>query len=81
MVHLTGTQLRKIRFRDMLTHEKHFIKLMPLFENFTTLEIVTYNPDYELDIDFVALCPNLSKLKLLEMLLIKCCKPWSSLEY
>lgn len=82
MVQLMGTQVRKIRFRDMLTYEKHFIKLAPLFQNLTTLEIVTYNSDYELDIDFVALCPNLRKLKLLEnMVLIKCSKPWPSLEY
>lgn len=82
MVQLTGTQVQKFRFRDMLTYEKHFIQLAPLFHNLTTLEIVTYNSDYELDIDFVAMCPNLRKFKLLEnMVLIKCCKPWPSLEY
>lgn len=75
-----GKNIRRIRFRDTLLTEDHVSSIKEVFKYLEILEITVYNPDFDLDLDFEALCPNIRKLKLLEnMQLIRCCKPWPKL--
>lgn len=77
-----GKNIRSVRFRNTSLTETNISPIKDILRHLEKLEIIVYNPDYDLDIDFVALCANLKKLKLLEnMQLIRCCKPWPSLEH
>lgn len=77
-----GKNVRCVRFRHALLNETHFSTIKGILQRLDILEMVVYNPDYELDLDFATLCPDLRRLKLLEnMVLVKCCKPWPSLTY
>lgn len=77
-----GKNIRCIRFRDTLLTNDHISSMKAVFIYLETLEITVYNPDFDLDLDFEELCPNLRRLKLLEnMQFIRCCKPWPKLEH
>lgn len=80
---LVGQNIRLVRFHNTLLEESHIPAVRPILERLETLEIVVYNPDFDLDLDFTALCPNLRRLKLLEnMQLIHVSSiPWPTLEY
>lgn len=78
----TGKNIRCLRFRNTLLDYEHIPSIENILRHLETLEIIVYNPDFDLDLDFSALCPNLRKLKLLEnMQLIRCCKQWPNLEH
>lgn len=77
-----GKNIRCVRFRDTLITDEHIPAIKNMLKNLETLEIIVYNPDFDLDLDYQSLCPNLRKLKLLEnMQFIRCCKSWPSLEH
>lgn len=80
---LVGENIRCVRFHQTLLDESHIPALKPVLQRLDTLEIVVYNPDYDLDLDFTALCPRLRRFKLLEnMQLIHVSeKSWPSLDY
>lgn len=80
---LVGENILCVRFHQTLLDESHIPALKPILKQLDTLEIVVYNPDFDLDLDFIALCPRLRRFKLLEnMQLIRVGeKPWPSLEY
>lgn len=80
---LVGPNVRCVRFHDTLLDESHIQAIRPLLKRLETLEMIVYNPDFDLDLDFCALCPNLRRLKLLEnMQLIHVAdQPWPTLEY
>lgn len=80
---LIGKNIRCIRFHCTLLEESHMPAIQPILKHLDTLEVITYNPDFDLDLDFTVLCPNLRRLKLLEnmQLLQVCSKPWPTLEY
>lgn len=77
-----GKNIRCVCFRDACITEEHILAIRKILGHLETLEITVYNADFELDIDFEAVCPNLRKLKLLEnMQMVRCCKPWPKLEH
>lgn len=77
-----GINIRQVCFRDTLLTDEHIPSIKKILIHLDTLEITVYNPDFDLDLDFGVLCPNLKKLKLLEnMQLIRCCKPLPKLEH
>lgn len=80
---LVGNNIRSIRFHHTLLESSHLPAIQPILKHLNTLEMVVYNPDFDLDLDFTVLCPNLRRLKLLEnMQLIQVSsKPWPTLEY
>lgn len=80
---LVGKNIRCIRFHQTLLDESHIPAIQSLLKQLDTLEMVTYNPDFDLDLDFSVLCPQLRRFKLLEnMQLIHASeKPWPTLEY
>lgn len=77
-----GTNIRCLRFRDTLIDEDRIPAIKNILKHLETLEIIVYNPDFDLDLDYHSLCPNLRKLKLLKnMQFLRCCKPWPKLEH
>lgn len=77
-----GKNIRYVRFRDTALTETNISPIQGILGRLDRLEIIVYNPDYDLDIDFVSICSNLRQLKLLEnMQLIRCCKAWPTLEH
>lgn len=80
---LVGENIRSVRFHNTLLEESHIPAIASILKRLHTLEMVVYNPDYDLDLDFTVLCPNLRRFKLLEnMQLIQISeKPWPTLEY
>lgn len=77
-----GKNIRHARFVNALFEDNEITALKPILQHLTTLEIIVYNSDYELDIDFQANCPNLQKFKFLQnMQFVKCCKPWPTLQH
>lgn len=80
---LVGENIRCVRFHQTLLDESHIPALRPILKRLDTLEMIVYNPDFDLDLDFVTLCPHLRRFKLLEnMQLIHASgKPWPTLEY
>lgn len=80
---LVGRNIRRMRFHQTLLESSHIPAIQPILKHLDTLEMVVYNPDFELDLDFTVLCPNLRRLKLLEnmQLLHVSAKPWPTLDY
>lgn len=77
-----GKNIQCVRFRDTHLTEMNIPAIKDMLERIERLEIIVYNPDYDLDVDFVVLCGNLKTFKLLEnMQLVLCCKPWPKLEH
>lgn len=77
-----GKNIRCLRLNNILLGERQIPAIKRILAQLETLEIIVYNPDFDLDLDFKVLCPNLRKLKLLEnMQLIRCCKPWPQLKH
>lgn len=77
-----GKNVIRLRLRDTRLQDEHIPAVERLLKQLETLEIIAYNPDFDLDLDFSVLCPKLRKLKLLEnMQFIRCCKPWPKLQH
>lgn len=82
MAQFIGPQLRKINFHDVNLSERETKKLEPILTNLVCLEIRAVNNIFDLDIDFVEVCPHLEKLKLNQnMLFSNSCREWPSLRY
>lgn len=76
-----GSNLKKIFITQLVLEEKHLNELKPVLSQLEYLKIVAYNEDFEYDIDFRSLCPNLKTLKLLHhMQFVHCAQPWPKLE-
>lgn len=77
-----GRNVRCVRFHGAHLTEEHIAIIQNILKDLETLEIVVYNPDFELDLDWMSICPTLRKLKLLQnMQLIRICKPWPTLQH
>lgn len=78
-----GKRIRVLRLNNLLLDDDLIEYIRPVLHHLHTLEIRVYNADFELDIDFQAFCPNLTKLKLLQnMQLVKASnRPWPNLEH
>lgn len=77
-----GRNLRRAKFLDSLICNREQIAIIaPILGNLESLEINDLNHDFDYDVDFEELCPNLIELKLkINMRLMRCCKPWSRLQ-
>lgn len=78
-----GPNIRRAQFlSSLICEDNQILTVAPILRHLESLEIHDINYDFDNDVDFEELCPNLIELKLkLNMRLIKCCKPWARLQH
>lgn len=77
-----GQNIRVVRFHCLLIDDQCILAIKNILQRLDTLELLVNNQGFELDLDFIEVCPNLRKLKLLENnRLVRCCKPWPQLKH
>ncbi|XP_031635013.1 uncharacterized protein LOC116348241 [Contarinia nasturtii] len=77
-----GPQIRRAYLSLEFNRDDCISILKPMLQHLESLRVNDFNEDQPTyDIDFHALCPNLVEFEVnVEMPMIACCKPWSSLK-